>query len=426
MKFIRHFSLFAFCAMVCVRIAPAQFGSGGSTGADGPYSPTTSGDFDPAALKICANNVCNFTTINIPSGVTIKLRASKLNNQAITWLAQGNVTISGTLDLSGATPTSMNTNQPAQAAAARVLPEPGPGGYTGGLGSLNGVAPQPGAGPGGGPAGTLNGRGNACFGGSASFIIPGSTNYYINTAPTYGSYLAVPLYGGSGGGGGWDDSGGTLIGGVGGAGGGALRIASNTQITVNGTINANGGDAGGVTGSNAGCMGGAGSGGTIHLVAPTISGSGVLTAASGAYPNYASVIYNGLIRFSTGTNGFTGSTSGLAPVVTALYLPPPNSTLPLPSLSITSINGQPVPPGAQGSYLNPDVTITANTAVNVNLAAANIPLGTIPTLRITAETGTDTVISCSGLSGASPAASTSTCAATFPYAISIAGVRATW
>jgi len=71
------------------------------------------------------------------------------------------------------------------------------------------------------------------------------------------------------------------------------------------------------------------------------------------------------------------------------------------------------------------VIIAATGAVTVNLAAANIPLGTIVTLRITAETGADTTISCTPLAG-TLAASTATCSATFPFSVSIAGVRASW
>jgi hypothetical protein len=356
--------------------------------------------------------------------VAIKLRASKLGNQAVTWIASGNVTIAGTLDLSGATPATVNTGVGSDPAAARVLAEPGPGGYTGGLGAFGGVAPQPGAGPGGGPAGVLDAGGTACYGASGAFILNGIT--WANTGTPYGSYMAVPLYGGSGGGGGWDNSGGQLVGGMGGAGGGALRISSSTQIIVTGTIDANGGSAGQTGGSIAGCWGGPGAGGTIHLVAPTISGIGTLEACAGNYPGrYDAAPCNGLIRFGTNTNNFTGSASP-NPVVTALYLPPPNATLPVPSLSITSVNGNAVPAEAAGSYLSPDVTIAATSAVNVILTGANIPLTAPVTLRVTAETGGDTTISCTSNQGSTTASSTWTCSATFPYAISIAGARATW
>jgi len=192
---------------------------------------------------------------------------------------------------------------------------------------------------------------------------------------------------------------------------------------VTGTINANGGASGGVTGGAAGCKGGPGSGGAIHLVAPTILGAGTLTADSGS-DYYAASAPNGIIRFSTTTNSYTGSASP-ALIQSALYLPPANSTLPFPSLTITKVNGAAVPPEAAGSYLTPDVTIAAAGAVTVNLAAANIPLGTIVTLRIAAGAAADTSVACTALAG-TVAASTATCSATFPFAISIAGVRASW
>jgi len=385
-----------------------------------------SGDFDPIALGLnpAGDNVFNFTTINIPVGVTIKLRASKLHNTAVTWLATGNVTIAGTLDLSGAGPATLDTTNPSLLATNRVLPEPGPGGYTGGLGSRGGVGPQLGAGPGGGPAGQQSTQGNNCAGGNASFISSGAIPNYTIAGLTYGSYLLVPLYGGSGGGGGWDSVSGNNVGGIGGAGGGAIRIASNTQINITGTINAAGGAAGTVTGSGAGCNGGSGAGGAIHLIAPVILGSGSLSVASGHVP-FSNTAITGIIRFSTNTNDFTGNTNNASLVLGPVYLPPANSTLGAPSLQITKVNGVAVPPQAAGSYLSPDVTIAATGAVTVNLAAANVPLGTIVSLRVTAETGPDTTISCAPLTG-TLASSTATCSATFPYSVSIAGVRAAW
>ncbi len=193
----------ALCGAMCAPFASAQSFSSGSTGSDGAYSPTVSGDFDPVALGLdpSGDNVFNFTTINIPAGVSIRLGASKLRNAAVTWLATGNVTIAGTLDLTGMPGPALNTS-PTMLYSSRVLPEPGAGGYTGGLGSLGGNGPQPGAGPGGAGAGTVNTYGYDCQGGDAAFIGGGYSSY--NPGRTYGSYLLVPLYGGSGGGGGWD------------------------------------------------------------------------------------------------------------------------------------------------------------------------------------------------------------------------------
>ncbi len=424
MRFTRQILILAFTSLVSVPAALAQFTSG-STGADGAYNPTVSGDFDPVALGLNAagDNVFNFTTINIPAGVTIKLRASKLRNQPVVWLATGDVTITGVLDLTGANPASLNSDSPVQVATNRVLPEPGPGGYTGGLGSRGGVGPQPGAGPGGGPAGLQSSSQLACYGGSGSFFLSGEQNsaQSLTTGPTYGNYQLIPLYGGSGGGGGWDSASGQNLGGTGGAGGGAIRIASTTQITVNGRIDVSGGTPQANSGSTVGCPGGAGAGGAIHLIAPTVGGTGLLYAFSGN--QIGGTAATGIVRISTNTNAYAGSNSGVTPG--PLFLPPNNSVLSPPSLSITQVNGIAVPAQAAGSYLNPDVTIAAAGAVTVNLAAKNIPLGTVPTLRITAETGPDTTITCNALAG-TVASSTATCSATFPFSVSIAGIRASW
>ena len=421
MQTLRQTFLLSLCAPALLM---AQFTTG-STGADGAYSPTVSGDFDPVALGLnsAGDNVFNFTTINIPAGVTIKLRATKLRNQAVTWLASGNVTIAGTLDLSGQSPTTINPSVPAQLVANRVYPEPGPGGYTGGLGASGGFAPEKGAGPGGGPAASVGTYSSnpTCIGGSASFASAGPSSYSMLIGATYGSYFLIPLYGGSGGGGGWGSSS-SSIGGVGGAGGGAIRIASNTQISVTGNIQANGGDGGAVTGSAQFCTGGVGSGGAINLIAPTILGGGSLRALSG-YNYFVGTTANGIIRLSSNSNALTNNSP--AAVLGPLFLPPPNSTLGTPSIRITQVNGVAVPADSKGQYLSPDVVIAASSAVPITIAAANIPLGTTPSLRLTAETGTDQLVTCSALAG-SIGASTSTCTATLPFSISVGAIRATW
>src|SRR5215467_11175532 len=181
----------------------AQAFSSGSTGSDGAYSPTVSGDFDPAALGLnpAGDNVFNFTTINIPAGVTIRLRASKVRNMPVVWLATGNVTIAGTLNLSGDAGYTLDGANPSQIALVRRPAEPGAGGYYGGLGARGGVGPEPGGGPGGGAAG-LNTGTTTCYGGAGSFITAGFGTYGT-PGPVYGNTYLVPLYGGSGGGGGW-------------------------------------------------------------------------------------------------------------------------------------------------------------------------------------------------------------------------------
>jgi len=411
----------------------AQAFSSGSTGSDGAYSPTVSGDFDPAALGLnpAGDNVFNFTTINIPAGVTIRLRASKVRNMPVVWLATGNVTIAGTLNLSGDAGYTLDAANPSQIALVRRPAEPGPGGYYGGLGSRGGIGPEPGGGPGGGAAG-LNNNLTTCNGGSGSSFNAGNTNYNPGgVGPTYGNAFLVPLYGGSGGGGGWNFSA-NAVGAGGGAGGGAIRIVSTTQISVTGTINANGGSTGSVSNSSF-CYAGSGAGGAIHLIAPTIAGNGALNANSGSV--YYGGPHSGLIRLGVTNYNYTGNVSGGGNpgtgnttnyfIVGPLYNVPANSTSGQPSIVLTQVNGVNVPNPPQGQYLAPDVQINANTPVTVNLTASNIPLGTQPVLRLTSETAGDQSITCAPLAG-TLGSSTSTCSATFPFSISIAALRATW
>ena len=200
-----------------------------------------------------------------------------------------------------------------------------------------------------------------------------------------------------------------------------MRIVSTTQIAVTGALYARGGDSGVVSGS--GCNGGPGSGGSLHLIAPTVTGAGTISALSGLQPGFGSAP-NGGIRFGVTNNTFTGTKTGNF-VFGPVYNVPNNSNLALPTLIISQVNGVSVPNPPQSQYLAPDITINANTAVTVNLTGANIPVTTVPILRITSETGADQSITCTALSGTA-AASTATCSATFPFSISIAGARATW
>lgn len=424
-------------AIAMLAFASAAWGqafTSGSTGTDGAYNPTVSGDFDPAALGINAagDNVFNFTTINIPAGITIRLRATKVRNMPVVWLATGNVTIAGTLNLDGDNGYTLDASNQTQIAQTRRPAEPGAGGYYGGLGARGGVGPEAGAGPGGGAVG-LNSGTNFCVGGAGSFIFAGSATYGT-PGPVYGNTYLVPLYGGSGGGGGYGTNA-NALGGGGGGGGGAIRIVSTTQISVTGSILARGGTFGSFINGNGGCQGGPGAGGAIHLIAPTTTGTGNLYAYSGGNAGNQ-VAYNGYVRFNVTNYSFTG-TANCVPGATAatntasctsvgpLYNVPSNTTTAQPSLVLTQVNGISVPNPPAGAYLTPDVQINANTPVTVNLSAANVPLGTTPILRVTSESGADQSITCGGLTG-TLASSTSSCSVTFPFSISIASLRATW
>ncbi|MGH9837541.1 MAG: hypothetical protein ACREEM_02020 [Blastocatellia bacterium] len=93
----------AMCALICLAAHTARaqgtFNSG-STGADGPFNPTSS-----QMVQLPESGVFNFTTVNIPAGVTITFRRNS-RNTPVTILASGNVTIAGTIDVSGVDGTS--------------------------------------------------------------------------------------------------------------------------------------------------------------------------------------------------------------------------------------------------------------------------------------------------------------------------------
>lgn len=379
--------------------AVAQFVSG-SNGGDGNYNPTTSGYFVPSAFKGTgvANNVFNFKTITIPQGVTITVTAWD-DNAPVYWLASGNVDIEGTLNFAGS-PGASYTNDPED---VRIPAAAGSGGYAGGVGGNAFQNAQPGSGPGGGSAG-----GNACSGHAAGGSFSG--NQYL-----------IPLVGGSGGGG-VSTSSSTFDAG-GGAGGGAILIASTTQITVNGTITANGGAAGSYT-----CIyPGGGSGGAIHLVSSTINGTGTITAVGGNGTNGYPGTYGGpgMVRLEAYTIGFTGSVGGtlgesvpFSNINFAKTIP----TIPPPSVQVTSINGTAI---TENPFIFPDIMINSDQPVPLVITGHQVPIGTVPTLVILGE-GADQELTCAGGLQGTVAASTCTINITYAVGGSRGLVKATW
>lgn len=158
--------------LICfVRAGYSQTFNSGSTGADGALSYTTPGTyyFDPNSLGLnpAIQNVFNFTTINIASGVTVKL-SSKVLNGPVYWLAQGDVTINGTIDLSGEAGQDATT-----LASLRVPGAGGAGGYSIGVGGVV-ASGLPGAEPGNGPGGGAAPTGGYTAGGGGSLRMFGS------------------------------------------------------------------------------------------------------------------------------------------------------------------------------------------------------------------------------------------------------------
>jgi len=378
----------------------AQSFSSGSDGTDGAYNPSGAAGtviiFDPTQFRgsQVGANIFNFTTITIPAGVTVKLSGNTLNGPVF-WLAQGDVDIEGTVDLSGGNGYAFTSQS-----FFRIPSVPGSGGYAGGVGGVGSQLALTGSGTGGGVAGTANNpSGGGVYG---------------------GNQFVIPLVGGSGGGGGYNRFNNGVLEAGGGAGGGAIMIASSTRILVNGTINANGGQPGAPTVQ---CAAG-GSGGAIRLVSNAIAGSGNLTAIGGAIagggcPNGGP----GVIREESTSTFFTGSVSGTvaqsAPF--RLLLPTAGS----PSANVISINGISITPNPNTF---PDITINTSSPVPVVIQTQNIPANATLTLTILDENNVaDTVVQAPPLSNCTASnVCTTTVNVTFPFGGSYGLSKVTW
>jgi len=245
------------------------------------------------------------------------------------------------------------------------------------------------------------------WGGGVTSTGSGGNGKYL-----YSTNQLVPLVGGSGAAGGQAGSG--TAGGNGGAGGGAIRIVSSISITVTGTIEAYGGGIGCGVGSASYC-GGNGSGGAIHLIAPTIANNGSLGAGGGDIP--------GIVRISANTYTQTGGTSGT-------FVNGPLYNTPLPAavsqVKVVSVNGVAAPTDIMANNYVPDFTIGTMSTVSVNISATYVPVGTVVKLYLTSEQGNDSSVTCSALAG-TLTSSTATCTGvTFPQGVTITDIRAVW
>ncbi|RKX30554.1 MAG: hypothetical protein DRP71_14845 [Verrucomicrobia bacterium] len=295
------------------------------------------------------DGIWNYTTIDIAAGVVVTFNRNAANTPVI-WLANGAVTIDGTVRLNGQDAVK-NTRTPG---------EGGPGGYRGGWGALRqdtdpfSYSGEAGLGPAGGRQG--ENRGDWATAGQ-----------YGNA---YGTPYVDPLIGGSGGGGGSGTE--TGHGGGGGGGGGAILIASSRDITVNGSITAKGGDKSQLNGD-----GGYGSGGAIVLVADRVLGTGTLNARAFVETN---ILRRGVIRVEGYERPLAANASPQA-IGTVPYAG--RSFENIPTLSVTSIAGQPIPALPLGLAEAPDLTFFDAAPVDIVVTGQNIPDGTEIKLRLT-------------------------------------------
>lgn len=321
-----------------------------------------SGKVQTFDLSTRPGGVYHFTTIDVPAGVTVRFNRGA-GNAPVRWLATGDVTIQGTLDVGG---------QPgASSLPPGTVALGGPGGYDGGAGGIatdSSASPvgAPGQGPGGGAPGTAIQT-------NPENLRDGRPGSYAGPTTTYGNAFLQPLVGGSGGGGGASSA--EWNGGNGGGGGGAILIASSRDITVSGVVRANGGDR---VWSNA-SFGGTGSGGAILLRADRVGGPGTLQAFGGTANNP-----NGRIRVEAYLRLLTGSRVPSEVV----GLPAASGELnQIGTLVITQVSGQNVAQPPSGNLSTPDVVFTAAGTVQVVVNGTGIPDGTPIRLRVTTSTG---------------------------------------
>jgi hypothetical protein len=402
-----------FLIVCCSLSAYAQGGFvSGSTGADGPFNPTTS-----QTVQLPESGVFNFTSVNIPTGVTIRFGRNS-RNTPVTILASGNVTITGTIDVAGAP-------------GILVLGGMGgPGGFNGGAGGPSTVVitnfypSSPGVngdGPGGGSGGDASIPEKIGTGGGGGFGNPGQPGSGTHPSiingvggPKYGLPTLIPLVGGSGGGG---ETGLSAPGGGGGGGGGALLIASSGTISfVDGPGNrivANGGS--GLT--NVAGSGG-GSGGGIRLIANTISGPLRINATGGSVSGNGGNGGGGYVRIEAfDLNSLSIAASGNGPAA-RITTATPGIVTPgnLPVIRIASVAGIAPPTTPNGSLQgSPDILLPANQTnpATVALTASNIPLGTVLQITMTPENGARVAIQSTALTG-TLAASTASASVSIP------------
>ncbi len=393
-------SFFLMLILFSVAIATRAQGTfnSGSTGADGAFSPTAN-----IAVTLPPDGVLNYTTINIPLGVTVTF-VRNAKNTPVTMLASGNVTIAGNISFGGSAGTTYFGGKG------------GPGGFDGGdggmfIGDKNG---KPGGGPGGGgggksPTGVEFGKGapashfsRANYLNAIGGIIAAGPNDGAIADP-YNRYTLLPLLGGSGGGGG---TGSTLYGSGGGGGGGALLLASSGTITFASSANFYGN--GGLVCNCGNAPGGSGSGGSLRLVANTISGSPYidLRGFGGASLGY----------FRPETFNRTNFTPNVEGTLYTPGLPNPVTLPNMPKLKLVAVGGIVVPATLRAAFTqDPDIVIptTVTNPVTVNIEANELPVGTVLQVNLFTAGGVRSSVNTTPLTG-SQSLSTASASVTLP------------
>jgi hypothetical protein len=329
------------------------------------YPAGTIEQFRRLDVPLPADGVFIFDSLNLVprSGDLTILTVRFIHNAAntpVTILVAGDVTVGSgvTVDVSG--DPGVNGSDGVNGTGGLG----GPGGFRGGDGAYQNVNFASDGGEGFGPSGGAAGTASPLTGGGAGGFV--------------GTPELRPLLGGAGGGGGASSASELgCSGGGGGGGGGAILTVANGTITIDGTIQANGGNGGLRRGSTCSSPGGAGSGGAIRLVADTITGNGRLLATGGSDVSFGTGnAPAGRITLEAITNSFSASTFNVNPVATRFPAPGPIVNLFTPTVRITDVEGVMVPEPPRGGFGVVDIILPAPGPVLVNLATTGVPTGT--------------------------------------------------
>lgn len=422
---------------------PAFAYDSGSTGVDGAFSPTVNTE-----LQIPESGVFNFTTVNIPTGVTVTFKKNTTNTPVVI-LASGSVTVAGAINLNATNSTHVGASGDGNLGDDGLPGIGGPGGYDGGRGgAANKGDGGAGLGPGGGEGGKYyfysNNYNYYLGGGGGGYSVAGANqpNYSSGGGwavgaggKAYGSSQLLPLLGGSGGGGGAGAL--SFTGSGGGGGGGAILIASSGTVNVTGSITAYGGKSGSSSGSGCGARGGYGSGGAVRIVATAISGNGAIaaTALNNTSPYYyenpsCTASYEQPQRGGEGATGRirleaeTFSRTAVSDPAHSFGSPSSAFVAGLPTLRITSVAGVAAPVSPTG---NADITLPTTTPnpVTVAFATTGVPVGNTVTLRVTPAYGTAITVVSPAVTGTSTAG-TASVSVTLPTGPSVLSASTTY
>ena len=338
------------------------------------YPPGTTGCSGPCTggainIGLPPDGVLRFSSFTIAGGFQVGFNPNAANTPA-TILVAGNVLLQSNVGCCLTLSVNGSGGSSGSGALAGVGGLGGNGGFRGGDGSalpINGFSTGgAGFGPGGGSPATPG----AIAAGGTFFGIP----------------ELLPLVGGSGGGGGAGfGSTSSCTGGGGGGGGGGLLIAANGTITmVNYFLFAEGGGGGSV--GNGGCArgGGGGSGGAIRLVANRlVDGGSVNLFARGSGGGFDGAAgSDGRIRLET-IDTSAQTTFAATPPAIRVTGPGPLSNPVSPTVTITQVNGNAVPPSPQGLRGSIDIVLPAPGVTGVDVATTGVPSGT--TVLVTAK-----------------------------------------